>query len=108
VENTRSRMGPRSFRREHDGYGKQTCDALRAHEGRRQRRLQGVRRSMARSGNRRQHRFACVREGRCVGGVGLVHRQDLVAGSGLVFEDAGEHDLKGIPNPWRLCRLLSG
>ena len=25
--------------------------------------------------------------------------KDLVAGSGLVFEDAGEHDLKGLPDP---------
>jgi class 3 adenylate cyclase len=27
---------------------------------------------------------------------------DLVAGSGLTFDDRGEHDLKGIPEPWRL------
>jgi pimeloyl-ACP methyl ester carboxylesterase len=27
---------------------------------------------------------------------------DLVAGSGLTFDDRGEHDLKGIPVPWRL------
>ena len=27
---------------------------------------------------------------------------DLVAGSGLTFADRGEHDLKGIPEPWRL------
>jgi class 3 adenylate cyclase len=27
---------------------------------------------------------------------------DLVAGSGLTFDDRGEHDLKGIPDPWRL------
>jgi class 3 adenylate cyclase len=27
---------------------------------------------------------------------------DLVAGSGLTFRDRGEHDLKGIPEPWRL------
>ena len=30
--------------------------------------------------------------------------KDLVAGSGLVFEDAGEHDLKGLPDRWRLYR----
>jgi class 3 adenylate cyclase/pimeloyl-ACP methyl ester carboxylesterase len=30
--------------------------------------------------------------------------RDLTAGSGLVFDDAGEHDLKGIPEPWRLFR----
>ncbi len=28
--------------------------------------------------------------------------KDLVAGSGLVFEDRGEHELKGIPGEWRL------
>ena len=28
--------------------------------------------------------------------------KDLVAGSGLRFEDRGEHDLKGVPGPWRL------
>jgi class 3 adenylate cyclase len=33
--------------------------------------------------------------------------KDLVAGSGLVFEDAGEHDLKGIPESRRLYRAGS-
>jgi len=28
--------------------------------------------------------------------------KDLVAGSGLVFEDRGEHELKGVPGSWRL------
>jgi len=28
--------------------------------------------------------------------------KDLVAGSGLVFEDRGEHELKGVPETWRL------
>ena len=28
--------------------------------------------------------------------------KDLVAGSGLVFEDRGEHALKGVPEQWRL------
>ena len=28
--------------------------------------------------------------------------KDLVAGSGLVFEDRGEHELKGVPDKWRL------
>ena len=28
--------------------------------------------------------------------------KDLVAGSGLRFEDAGEHELKGVPGRWRL------
>jgi len=27
---------------------------------------------------------------------------DLVAGSGITFEDRGEHQLKGVPGPWRL------
>jgi class 3 adenylate cyclase len=34
--------------------------------------------------------------------------RDLVAGSGLVFEDHGEHDLKGVPERWRLYRVVSG
>jgi len=34
--------------------------------------------------------------------------KDLVAGSGLVFEDRGEHELKGVPDSWRLYRVLSG
>ena len=28
--------------------------------------------------------------------------RDLVAGSGLVFTDRGEHELKGVPGVWRL------
>lgn len=28
--------------------------------------------------------------------------KDLVAGSGFVFEDRGEHELKGVPGTWRL------
>lgn len=28
--------------------------------------------------------------------------KDLVAGSGIDFADRGEHDLKGVPGPWRL------
>ena len=28
--------------------------------------------------------------------------RDLVGGSGLGFEDRGEHALKGVPEPWRL------
>jgi class 3 adenylate cyclase len=31
--------------------------------------------------------------------------KDLVAGSGLTFDDAGEHELKGVPDRWRLFRL---
>ena len=33
--------------------------------------------------------------------------KDLTAGSGLRFEDAGEHDLKGVPGRWRLYRVRS-
>ena len=33
--------------------------------------------------------------------------RDLVSGSGLVFEDAGEHTLKGLPDPWRLYRAVA-
>jgi class 3 adenylate cyclase len=33
--------------------------------------------------------------------------KDLVAGSGLVFEDAGEHDLKGVPDRWHLYRVVT-
>jgi class 3 adenylate cyclase len=33
--------------------------------------------------------------------------KDLVAGSGLTFEDAGEYELKGVPDRWRLYRVLS-
>jgi class 3 adenylate cyclase len=31
--------------------------------------------------------------------------RDLVVGSGLAFEDAGEHELKGVPGEWRLFRV---
>jgi class 3 adenylate cyclase len=31
--------------------------------------------------------------------------KDLVAGSGLRFEDRGEHPLKGVPEPWRVFAL---
>jgi hypothetical protein len=26
----------------------------------------------------------------------------------LVFEDAGEHELKGVPDRWRLYRVVNG
>jgi class 3 adenylate cyclase len=32
--------------------------------------------------------------------------KDLIAGSGIVFEDAGEHELKGVPDTWHLYRVL--
>jgi pimeloyl-ACP methyl ester carboxylesterase/class 3 adenylate cyclase len=34
--------------------------------------------------------------------------RDLVSGSGLAFEDAGEHELKGVPDRWHLYRVLTG
>ena len=33
--------------------------------------------------------------------------KDLTAGSGLMFEDASEHELKGVPDRWRLFRVTS-
>lgn len=33
--------------------------------------------------------------------------KDLVAGSGLSFADAGEHELKGVPDRWRLYRVVN-
>ena len=33
--------------------------------------------------------------------------KDLVAGSGFAFEDAGEHELKGVPDRWRVYRVTS-
>ncbi|MFL5750342.1 MAG: adenylate/guanylate cyclase domain-containing protein, partial [Chloroflexota bacterium] len=32
--------------------------------------------------------------------------KDLVAGSGLQFEDRGEHELKGVPDRWRLFKVV--
>jgi class 3 adenylate cyclase len=32
--------------------------------------------------------------------------KDLVAGSGIRFEDFGAHALKGIPEPWQVFRAL--
>ena len=34
--------------------------------------------------------------------------KDLVAGSGLAFEDRGEHELKGVPGSWRLYAVSRG
>ena len=33
--------------------------------------------------------------------------RDLVGGSGIRFEDRGEHALKGVPSSWRLYRVLA-
>jgi hypothetical protein len=32
--------------------------------------------------------------------------KDLVAGSGLSFEERGEHELKGVSDRWRLHRAV--
>jgi pimeloyl-ACP methyl ester carboxylesterase len=32
--------------------------------------------------------------------------RDLVAGSGIVFEERGEHELKGVPGTWRLYAVV--
>jgi pimeloyl-ACP methyl ester carboxylesterase len=32
--------------------------------------------------------------------------KDLTAGSGLMFEDSGEHELKGVPDRWHLYRVV--
>lgn len=32
--------------------------------------------------------------------------RDLVMGSGIVFDDLGEHPLKGVSDPWRLYRVV--
>ena len=33
--------------------------------------------------------------------------KDLTAGSGVTFQDAGEHELKGVPDRWHLYRVAS-
>jgi len=33
--------------------------------------------------------------------------KDLTAGSGMALADAGEHELKGVPDRWRLYRVAS-
>jgi class 3 adenylate cyclase len=32
--------------------------------------------------------------------------RDLVAGSGIEFEDRGPHELKGVPGEWRLYAVV--
>ena len=34
--------------------------------------------------------------------------RDLVAGSGLQFEDRGSRELKGVPDPWPVLALIDG
>ena len=33
--------------------------------------------------------------------------KDLTAGSGLMFEEAGEYELKGVPDRWRVYRVIN-
>jgi class 3 adenylate cyclase len=33
--------------------------------------------------------------------------KDLVAGSGIEFDDRGAHELKGVPGEWRLYSVAS-
>jgi class 3 adenylate cyclase len=48
--------------------------------------------------------------GQAVGNEVLVSAtvKDLVVGSGLTFEDAGDYELKGVPDRWRLFRVVNG
>jgi class 3 adenylate cyclase len=32
--------------------------------------------------------------------------RDLTVGSGIVYEDRGEHELKGVPGHWRLFAVV--
>ena len=34
--------------------------------------------------------------------------KDLAAGSGISFDDRGEHTLKGVPDTWRVFAVASG
>jgi class 3 adenylate cyclase len=34
--------------------------------------------------------------------------KDLVTGSGITFEDRGQHELKGVPETWRVWAVVSG
>ncbi len=55
--------------------------------------------------DRRRHRCEGRRQG-LSSEVLVSHTvEDLVAGSGLVFEDADEHELKGVPERWHLYRV---
>ena len=52
----------------------------------------------------------CARVGTLAGSSQVLVSQtvkDLVVGSGLTFEDTGEHELKGVPDRWRLDRVAS-
>ena len=38
---------------------------------------------------------------------GTMSHLELTAGSGLVFEGVGEHELKGVPDRWWLYRVVT-
>ncbi len=38
----------------------------------------------------------------------LAGASEVLSGSCITFEDAGEHELKGVPDRWRLYRVVSG
>ena len=40
-------------------------------------------------------------------GPGQRHGRDLVVGSGHVLTDRGEHELKGVPGPWRVYAVAT-
>jgi class 3 adenylate cyclase len=37
----------------------------------------------------------------------LVSSKDLTAGSGLMFEDVGDHELTGVPDRWHIYTVAS-
>jgi hypothetical protein len=43
-----------------------------------------------------------------LGGVGIEPGEGPGSGSGLVFEDGGEHELKVVPEQWRLLESADG
>ncbi len=63
-----------------------------------------------RQGRRYRRAHRCTGRGDCPGGEVVVSSivKDLVAGSGVAFEDRGVHELKGIPGEWRLFGVSSG
>ena len=58
-------------------------------------------------GDHGAHRRSRRRARRPVGSPRSSTVKDLSPGSGLTFEDAGEHELKGVPDRWHLYRVVS-
>jgi len=59
-------------------------------------------------------RWARTVDGACVGALAVPSEvlvsstvKDRGAGADLVFEDRGEHRLKGVPEPWRLYAVVA-